>query len=142
MNKSRVARVVLYAVFIFVAGAITGALVAPMIGRSFMRLPDSRQMSGHMLAHLRSGLDLTDEQMAKIKPVIENTCADMETMHRETTKRALDRIAETNTKISAFLTPEQKATAVGKLREAFAEHQRQKAEAEKKGGAVRATAQH
>jgi Spy/CpxP family protein refolding chaperone len=118
MNKSRVARVVLYAVFIFVAGAITGALVAPMIGRSFMRLPDSRQMSGHMLAHLRSGLDLTDEQMAKIKPVIENTCADMETLHRETTKRALDRIAETNAKISAFLTPEQKA----KFQKMEAEH--------------------
>jgi Spy/CpxP family protein refolding chaperone len=109
MNKSPAARVVLYAVLIFVAGAITGALVAPMIGRSFMRLPDSRQMSHQMLAHLRSGLDLTDEQMAKIKPVIENTCADMETIHRETTKRALDRIAETNAEISAFLTPEQKA---------------------------------
>jgi hypothetical protein len=31
------------------------------------------------------------------------------------------------------LTPEQKATAVEKLREAFAEHQRQKGSAEKKG---------
>jgi hypothetical protein len=41
-----------------------------------------------------------------------------------------------------ILTPEQKATAVEKLREAFAEHQRQKADAEKKGGGVRGTAQH
>jgi mono/diheme cytochrome c family protein len=40
------------------------------------------------------------------------------------------------------LSPEQKAVAVEKLREAFAEHQRQKAEAAKKGGDVRAAAQH
>ena len=108
MNKSRAARIFLYAVLIFLAGAMTGALVAPMIGRSFMRLPDSQQMSRHMLARLQSGLDLTDEQMAKIRPVIEKTCADMETIHRETTKRAQDRIAETNAKIATFLTPEQK----------------------------------
>ena len=107
MNKSHAARIYLYAVLIFVAGAITGALVAPMIGRSFMRLPDSQQMSRHMLAHLQSGLDLSDEQMAKIRPVIEKTCADMETIHHETTKRAQDRIAETNAKIATFLTPEQ-----------------------------------
>jgi len=109
MNRSRATRIVLYAALIFLAGAITGALVAPMIGRSFMRLPDSQQMSRHMLDHLRSGLNLTDEQMAKIRPLIEKTCADMETIHRETTRRAMDRIAETNAKIAAFLTPEQKA---------------------------------
>jgi len=40
------------------------------------------------------------------------------------------------------LTPEQKATAVEKLREAFAEHQRQKAETDKKGGDAGAAAQH
>jgi mono/diheme cytochrome c family protein len=40
------------------------------------------------------------------------------------------------------LTPEQKAVAVGKLREAFAEYQRQKAEAAGKGPAASATAPH
>ena len=109
MNSSRTARIVLYAILIFLAGAVTGTLVAPMIGRSFMRLPDSQQMSRHMLAHLQSNLDLTDEQMAKIRPVIEKTCADMETIHHETTKRALERIAESNAKIALLLTPEQKA---------------------------------
>lgn len=108
MNKSRVVRIALYAALIFLAGAITGALVAPMIGRSFMRLPDSHQMSQVMLARLRSGLDLSDEQTAKIKPLVENTCGDMETIHHETMQRVLNRIAETNAKISAFLTPEQK----------------------------------
>ena len=61
MNKSAL-RIVLYAGLIFFAGAITGALVAPMVGRHFMRLPDSHQLSRLMLAHLHSGLDLTAEQ--------------------------------------------------------------------------------
>jgi len=108
MNKAPAARIALYAILIFVAGAVTGALVAPIIGRSFMRLPDSHQMSHVMLARLRSGLDLTDEQMAKIRPLVENACGDMETIHRETMQRVLNRIAETNAKISAFLTPEQR----------------------------------
>jgi Spy/CpxP family protein refolding chaperone len=121
MNKSRVARIALYAALIFLAGAITGALVAPMIGRSFMRLPDSHQMSHMMLARLRSGLDLTDEQTAKIRPLVESACGDMETIHHATMQRVLNRIAETNTKISAFLTPEQKV----KFEKMQAEHREQ-----------------
>jgi Spy/CpxP family protein refolding chaperone len=109
MNKSRSLRIILYAALIFLAGAITGALVAPRLGRTFMRPPDPKQMSQHMLARLQSGLQLTDKQAAQIKPLIENAGADMETIRRETTKRVLDRIAETNAQISLFLTPEQKA---------------------------------
>lgn len=118
MNKSRFARIFLYAALIFIAGAITGALVAPMIGRSFMLLPDPHQMSRQMLAHLRFGLDLTDEQEAKIKPLIEATCADMETIHHETAQRVLNRLAETNAKISTCLTPEQNV----KFKKIEAEH--------------------
>jgi cbb3-type cytochrome oxidase cytochrome c subunit len=40
------------------------------------------------------------------------------------------------------LSPDQKAVAVGKLREAFAEHERQKAEAEKNGRGARTAVQH
>ncbi|MBA3650990.1 MAG: hypothetical protein H0W66_05810 [Chthoniobacterales bacterium] len=118
MNKSSGARIVFYAVLIFLAGALTGALTAPMIGRHFMRLPDSHQLSRFMLARLRSELSLTKEQEAEIKPVVEKTCADMETIHRQTVQRALDRLAETNTRISAFLTPEQKE----KFKKMEAEH--------------------
>lgn len=121
MNKSRALRITLYAILIFIAGAVTGALVAPMIGRSFMRLPDSHQMSHLMLARLQAGLNLTDEQTVKIRPLIENACSDMETIHRETMQRVLDRMAQTNIKISAFLTPEQNV----KFEKMQAEHRRQ-----------------
>ncbi len=108
MNKSRALRITLYALLIFLAGGITGALVAPRFGRTFMRPPDSKQMSQHMMERLQSGLNLTRDQAAKIKPLIEKTGADMETMRRETSKRVHDRVAETNAQISLLLTPEQK----------------------------------
>jgi hypothetical protein len=108
MNKLRSLRIVLYATLIFFAGGMTGALVAPLIGRHFMRPPDPKQISYHMLARLQSGLHLSDEQTAKIKPLIEKTGAEMEAIHRETIKRVMSRIAETNGQISALLTTEQK----------------------------------
>lgn len=109
MNKSRPLRIIIYPALIFLAGAITGVLVAPSVGRHFMRPPDPKQMSHYMFARLQSGLHLTNEQAAQIKPLIEKTGADMETIHRETIKRVLSRMAETNAQISVFLTPEQKA---------------------------------
>ena len=108
MSKWPSLRVILYALLIFLAGAVTGALVAPMVGRTFMRPPEPRELSRHMLERLQSGLHLTAEQSAQIKPLIEKTGADMEIIRRETTKRVLERIAQTNAQISALLTPEQK----------------------------------
>ena len=118
MNKSRTARIVLYAALIFLAGVLTGALIAPMFGRHFMRLPDSHHLSRAMLSHLRSELSLTNAQEAQIKPIVEKTCADMESIHLQTVQRALTRLAEANTEIAAFLTPEQKE----KFKKMEAEH--------------------
>ena len=101
-------KVILYAVLIFVAGTATGILVAPMVGRTFMRPPRPEQMSHHMMEHLQSGLHLTPEQTAKIKPLVEQTGADMETIHRETMKRVVARLHQTHAEISSLLTPEQR----------------------------------
>jgi Spy/CpxP family protein refolding chaperone len=109
MNKSRSLRIALYAALIFFAGAVTGALVAPLIGHQLMRPPNHEQMCHYMFERLQSGLHLSDEQSAQIKPLIEKTVGDMETIHRETINRVLNRMAETNAQISSLLTPEQKA---------------------------------
>jgi len=108
MNKLRVGRIIVYAALIFLAGGVTGALLAPLFGRTFMRPPAPHEMSQHMLAHLQSVLHLTDQQLTQIKPLVEKTGAEMETIHRETMQRVLARLAETHAQISAFLTPEQK----------------------------------
>ena len=107
MNNSRVLRIVLYATLIFVAGAITGALVAPHVGRHFMRPPRPEEMSRHMLEHLRSELNLTESQAAKIEPLIRETGRELDQLRRDTTQRVRARLAESNAQISRLLTPEQ-----------------------------------
>jgi Spy/CpxP family protein refolding chaperone len=109
MTSSRFFRPALYALLIFAAGVITGVFVAPIVGRSFMRPPGSQEMAQHIMHRLRSNLDLTDAQVAQIKPLVEKTGADMETIRRETTQRVMRRMEQTNTEISAILLPEQQA---------------------------------
>jgi Spy/CpxP family protein refolding chaperone len=120
MNSVMSGKVFLYAALIFLAGAATGVLVAPMIGRTFMRPPRPEQMSQHMLEHLQSGLHLTPEQTAKIKPLVEQTGADMEKIHRETMKRVVARLHQTHVEISSLLTPEQRV----ELNKMEAEHRK------------------
>lgn len=118
MNNTRLLRIVLYATLIFLAGAVTGAFVAPNLGRHFMRPPRADEMSRQMLEHLQNELSLTAEQAAKIRPLIENTGRDMDLIRRETTQKVRARIAETDAQISQLLTPEQQT----KFQKLQAEH--------------------
>jgi Spy/CpxP family protein refolding chaperone len=120
MSKTRGLRIVLYAALIFLAGGITGAFVAPKVGRHFMRPPRAEELSRHMLEHLQSELSLTADQATKIRPLIQNTGREMEQLRRETTQRVRARIAETNAEISRLLTPEQEV----KFQRLEAEHRR------------------
>jgi Spy/CpxP family protein refolding chaperone len=109
MTKARSWKVVLYATLIFVAGLFIGVLAGPHVLRTFLRPPTPPEMSRHILARLQSRLSLTPEQTAQIKPLMEQTASDIEAIRVATTKQVSDRIAETNSKIATFITPEQKA---------------------------------
>jgi Spy/CpxP family protein refolding chaperone len=108
MNNARSIKITIYSLLIFVGGFVSGLLLAPMIGRSFLSPPHPGDLSRHMLSRLQSSLQLTPEQTEQIKPLMDETTADMETIRSETTKRVTDRISETNAKIRLLLTPEQK----------------------------------
>jgi Spy/CpxP family protein refolding chaperone len=109
MTKACSWKVVLYATLIFVAGLFIGMLAGPYVQRTFLRPPTPTEMSRHILARLQSRLSLTPEQTAQIKPLMEQTASDIEAIRVATTKQVSDRIAETNSKIATFITPEQKA---------------------------------
>ena len=102
-------KVVLYATLIFVAGLSIGILARPFVLRTFLRAPTPAEMSSHILARLQFRLSLTPEQTAQIKPLVERTSSDIDAIREATTKQVADRIAETDSKIAPFLTPEQKA---------------------------------
>lgn len=118
MTKWRSWKVVLYATLIFVAGLFIGVLAGPHVLRTFLRPPTPAEMSSHILARLQSRLSLTPEQTAQIKPLVEQTSSDIDAIREATTKQVADRIAETDSRIAPFLTPEQKA----KLDQMQAEH--------------------
>jgi len=108
MIKARSWKVIFYATLIFVAGLFIGVLAGPLVQRAFLRPPTPAEMSRHILARLQSRLSLTPEQTAQIKPLVEQTASDIDAIREATTKQVSDRIAETNSKIATFLTPEQK----------------------------------
>ncbi|MEY2559470.1 MAG: hypothetical protein QOE34_2895 [Verrucomicrobiota bacterium] len=118
MSKASTSKIVLYAALIFVAGLVIGVLAASLLHRTLLRPPTPAEMSRHILARLERRLSLTPEQTAQIKPLVEQTSSDVEAIRLATTKQVTDRIAETDSKIAAFLTPEQKA----KLNQMEAEH--------------------
>ena len=109
MTKARSWKVVLYATLIFVAGLFIGVLAGPHLLRTFLRPPTPAEMSRHILGRLQSRLSLTPEQTAQIKPLVEQTASEIDAIREATTKQIADRIAESTAKISAFITPEQKA---------------------------------
>jgi Spy/CpxP family protein refolding chaperone len=109
MTKARSWKVVLYATLIFVAGLFIGVLAGPHVLRTFLRPPTPAEMSSHILARLQWRLSLTPEQTAQIKPLVEQTASEIDAIRVATTKQIADRIAESNSKIAAFITPEQKA---------------------------------
>jgi Spy/CpxP family protein refolding chaperone len=108
MTKAQPWKVVLYATLIFVAGLFIGVLAGPHLLRTFLRPPTPAEMSRHIFARLQSRLSLTPEQTAQIKPLVEQTASDIEGIRVATTKQISERIAETDSKIATFLSPEQK----------------------------------
>jgi Spy/CpxP family protein refolding chaperone len=109
MTRARSWKIVLYAALIFVAGLFTGAVAGPHALRGFLHPPTPAEMSSRILERLQSRLALTPEQTAQVKPLVEQTASEIDAIREATTKQIADRIAESNSKISAFITPEQKA---------------------------------
>ena len=106
MNKIA-SRSVVYALLIFVAGAATGLLLGPLLGRPFMRPPTPEQMSDHLMSRLQSHLDLTPEQSAQIRPIIDETGRDIQGIWVSTTIRVSARVDQSNEEIARHLTAEQ-----------------------------------
>jgi len=120
MSRGSTGRIILYAGLIFLAGLATGVFLAPALRYTHFYPRAPHEMTQHMLSHLQSELQLTDPQLAQIKPLVERTGADLETIHRETMNRVWARLEETHKQIAAFLTPEQKA----RLNKMGAEHRK------------------
>ena len=131
---------------VFLAGAVTGGFVSLRIANKLVeksRGPD--QFTPRMMERLSEGLELTDEQRAEIKPLVDKAWEDLRIRRRE----SIDAMKAMEAAISKVLTPEQKAhydEMQAKQREHWKEMterrgptRRDRPEGEREGGARRDT---
>jgi Spy/CpxP family protein refolding chaperone len=109
MNRALKWKLIAGFVLVFLAGGMTGAfIVASHTHHLFFGLYRGA-ISDQMRHRLRTQLRLTDDQMAKISPIIDKTAAQLETIRTETGRRVHETFAEAHREIAADLTPEQRA---------------------------------
>jgi hypothetical protein len=103
MNRSRKLKIVLYLAGIFFAGIVTGIFISFQVARHMM--PNQANMTKRWAWELQSRLNLSPEQMQKIKPVIRNTLGGFKDV---LVADALAALTNCNAQIAVELTPDQK----------------------------------
>jgi Spy/CpxP family protein refolding chaperone len=96
-------------VLVFLAGGMTGALIVASHTRHQFFGQYHSAIGDRIRNRLRTQLGLTNEQMAKISPVIDQTASQLEAVRGETARRVHQIFAEEHREIAADLTPEQRA---------------------------------
>jgi Spy/CpxP family protein refolding chaperone len=93
---------------VFIAGGATGVFMTMAIGHHFMFAQHAPGVVAQTMKNrLRWQLRLTDEQMAKISPIIDKTATQLAEIRGDTGKRVRDVIVESHKEIAQYLTPEQ-----------------------------------
>jgi Spy/CpxP family protein refolding chaperone len=109
MNRALQWKLVAGFLLVFVAGGITGAFFGGSYARHhFFELRHPERMGGRMKDRLRSELNLTPEQLAKISPIIDKTTAQLRDIRRETGRRVRGIIGDAHRQMATDLTDEQR----------------------------------
>jgi len=120
MNRGTKWRLIVGFLLVFVAGGMTGAFVLASQTRSLLFGSYQGNIADRMRDRMRVQLRLTDDQVAKISPIIDKTAKQLETIRTETGRRVHETFVEAHREMAAELTPEQRA----KLQEIEARHRR------------------
>ena len=97
-------------ILVFLAGGATGVFLGASQTFSFIVGPHHPGFSAERMRNrLRWQLHLTDEQVAKISPLIDKAAAQLETIRMESGRRVRETFAEAHREIAADLTPGQRA---------------------------------
>jgi Spy/CpxP family protein refolding chaperone len=101
---NRKLKISLYLAAIFAAGVVTGLFISYQVVRHMM--PNREKMADHWCGELRSKLNLTPEQMQKIRPVVNDALTDFK---NNLSCQMLFSLSNCNARVVMELTPEQKA---------------------------------
>src|SRR6266508_1899113 len=109
MNRTLQWKLIAGFILVFIAGGISGALLGGSYARHlFFEFHRPEQIGARMKERLRTELNLTPEQVAKISPIIDKTAAQLRDIRRETGRRVHETIAEAHRQMAANLTDEQR----------------------------------
>src|SRR5258706_11311265 len=102
-------KAIFYLVAIFIAGAACGTILGYATG-SQQAVSPARQneMSVRTLRRLEARLSLTPDQIAKVRPIVEQNSAAMQSIHRESWQRVSETFKRMNAQLAGYLTEEQK----------------------------------
>jgi len=103
MNRFRKLKIVLYLTALFLAGVATGIFVSFQVARHMM--PSEARMAGRWTYELQTKLNLSPEQMQKIRPIVTETIGRFKVTLKDD---VLSAFSDCNARIAADLTPEQK----------------------------------
>src|SRR6266849_5217485 len=108
MNSALKWKLIAGFLLVFLAGGATGVFVSAAMAHRFFFGPHRHGFAAQAMKNrLQWQLRLTDEQMAKISPIIERTGAQLEEIRGDTGRRVRETIAEAHREIAPILTPEQ-----------------------------------
>jgi Spy/CpxP family protein refolding chaperone len=109
MNRALQWKLVAGFLLVFLAGGVTGAFVGGSYARHhFFELRHPERIGGRMKQRLRAELNLTQEQVAKISPIIDSTTARLRNIRRDTGRRVHEVIADAHRQMAVNLTDEQR----------------------------------
>ena len=107
MNSALKWKLIAGFLLVFLAGVATGIFGTMAVGHRFIFGHHHGMVAQRMKSHLQRQLRLTDDQLTKVSPIIENSGAQLEQIRGETGKRVREIIAQSHRDISQYLTPEQ-----------------------------------
>lgn len=107
MNSALKWKLIAGFLLVFMAGGATGVFVTMAIGHHFLSPRPPEMVAQTMKNRLRWQLRLTDDQMAKVSPIIDKAAAQLVEIRGDTGKRVRDVMMESHREIAQYLTPEQ-----------------------------------
>ena len=109
MNQALKWKLIAAFILVFVAGGISGAFLGGSYARHhFFAFHRPELIGGRMKERLRTELNLTPEQVAKISPIIDKTTLQLRDIRRDTARRVHETIAEAHRQMATNLTDEQR----------------------------------
>lgn len=127
-------RTLLVLIGIFLAGAVSGALLALRLGPPGHKPPaERRPFAERTMARLDEVLVLSPEQRPQVEAILRNTGDELSKMRRESWRLGAEAISKMNTQIAPLITPEQQPKFAAFLAEQEERMRRNQAERDKRG---------